>query len=254
MLIAMRPGMLSPRYEAFGGGGEKTIPPYVSNLLHWHDFSDTTTMFSDTGGLLPCTDTDAILVMTNKGYDQGYLLTASATAPNNPVLDTETNSVTSGYFDEACLCIEAGVVAAERPRTWATVFSATDAEATGYVQVHGFTANSLILAADVLSVAGTQNGTTPVTDNTVVATIVRQDADQDREAYFSTDTGDVEDTGQAVDPDGLTDLHIGALNPAGIAALTGNIYESLIWDRRLSISEIEKVKNYIANKWGVTWA
>jgi len=109
--VTQRPGMFGVQPASAGVLNVPTgSPPFWKDTLHWFDFTDQSTVFADTAGLVPITDGVEIKYVENKGR-HGNSPAVDDVVSVNPDWDSMVPLIDN-------LGVADGLVGVQQPITW----------------------------------------------------------------------------------------------------------------------------------------
>lgn len=235
-------------------------PLDISGCVAWFDFSDTTTMFTDTAGTTSVSaDNDAIARINDKSSG-GYNLT-QATAANQPAYKTSIqNSLSVARFSSDWLSSSSNFsITGSANRS---VFTVASRSATGgFYCIVGWGANVTMQFArfnaeySLRFTGAAKIYSTAVAQNTwaIWSVIGGGSTLGDYDAYF--DDGSVATPSSTLNLSATINTASSVLNVGASIAngdlFFGDIAEILIYDSALSTSDREAVRDYLNAKWAV---
>lgn len=261
-LVAFPPsGILTGSWEkqSYGGGRTNAAPP-MTDLVHWYDFADTTTLWQDEAMTTPAVaDEDEINVIQDKGIWAHNLSTESAT---DPEVDLTFTNRPTGLFNAQTL----GGIDTDFPMpqpgdvyTTCAVAASEAIEQAQYITYwhsiprHGLRTSATDETTTTLD-AGAVSTANYVADQ--VVGIMQRNNSGDITVYNSLDGGagfDFTDATYAISAE-TANLRVGGYNEDGLFDdWVGNIMEVMWWNRALSDNEVDQLKAYLRQKWSMTW-
>jgi len=226
-------------------------PPYWKDTLHWFDFTDQATVFSDLAGVVPIADGVEIQYVENKGH---FGDTPAVEGPPNPDWDESVALINglsvadSAAVQQPITFTPEGLDISLLGMTFAQVVKADDNPPAGYFFWNGSGANSFQMRINFGAWQPTFNGLGLTTNRSVtlgewVWLLATWEADGSR---FVQASGNSEEVGAieapAIIPDGST---------MTLAGLTGDEGETIIWNRALTSLQRAEVVSYFDTKYGV---
>jgi len=261
-LVAFKGGLLSQSLESQYGGSARRSPPNQDGIVHWYDFSDLTTLYTDAGLTTNATaHEDEIAAMTDKGYGGDVLYSGAST---DPEVDLTTHIRPSALFLNQTMNADTEVnsgIVAPLVAPW-TCMAIAATEQTGNVQYVTYWSSLAwtsvaITAGDVVYTHGSGDPSTgTVSADTVFAAIAHWDeAASVVDHIYNLDAASVAETNAAAAIAANRTMRIGASTAAAsVEDFGGNIMEIIWWDHSLNGSDLNAAKDYAATKWGVVWA
>jgi hypothetical protein len=260
--MIVSPGKKGGRHSLPLSANRETRVPILLGAIHWYDGDDNLTMWQDAGSTQCIANNHNIAQWDDKGSRNTLLNAAAASQPDlrTGVGGTLTWMVdfgdTGGDDDlEANSGDGTGLTAATGRTMWAA-FRIDDTGTFRGIFNWG-TGNVLniinntdgTLRASASDTVHSSTGT--YTDGAWNAVIVRDGADT-QDIYYSIDAA--ADTGSATTlAIGASDvIRIGSYN--GSNFLLGEVADAGIIDRKLNDTDIATLKQYLADKTGLTWA
>ena len=258
-------------FDAAGFGGAAFVPTDISGLVLWHDPTDITTLWTDSGrSVQVASDGDVIGAMDDKSAGGDHAIQATAAA--KPLYKTGIiNSLPVARFDGTDDGMQTTAVDLSGT-TGATVFiiiNSSTTDATDMVLEQGAsTAASdgfwMVVGNNAGGAGNRTNGT--LADNSgqlLVADDTWNDGNDNIILFKgdSTGTSAVYLNGGTADNTDTTNygnhtnkvFNIGARDDAASLFYAGDMGELLIYNTALSTADLNTVGNYLADKWGMTW-
>lgn len=247
-MCAMNPRLLRPLATGFN-------PRRIAGLLAWHDAADSSTLFQNSNGTTAATaESDPVGYWGDKSGN-GHHLTQSVNN-DRPLLNVaEQNGLPALQFDGSNDCMTSAtgylqglastvflVAQRQGDTNVATVFSIGRANDTGPVEI------SLrnIFSSPANRVRYKPNGLTERRNGGASLDIVATPTDFMITAGTFSAVASIANTGDPV--------FVGAQRSAAGANaffMNGRLGEVLVYNRVLSLLEIQRVESYLSNKWGI---
>lgn len=236
------------KYIAAGEGG--FTPADISDLALWLDASDESTITESGGSVSQWDDKSGNDYHVTQGTGANQPTTGTRTVNGLNALDFDG---TSSYFDA-----DSGIYSIPSGNNTYFVVLDLDNPATGQRLLNGTVGAGTRWGA-VIDPSGNRlrcvnNTSFTSTDVSVTFSTGVQLASFRREGStvdgFHNDATSTDSTGVSVT---LDDASIGRFNPAGSDYLTGAICEILVFSRALTVSELNQIRSYLADKWGGSW-
>ena len=224
-------------------GGGDISPAQISGLTAWYDFSDVSTLFQDTARTSPVTaDGQSIRGMTDKS-GAGNHLSEATNGPTYKVAIQNGRSV--ARFDGVNDVISSSGAVVSQPDTIFAIGKRNGGSASHFVdggasrQIVGMPGGSNygIFAGTTLSTA-TAADTTP---RLIVG-------------LFNGGSSKVWLDGGASTNGAAGAIALSELQQSNSAVTSADLYEILIYNTALSLTDINTVGSYLAARWGTTWS
>lgn len=244
-----------------GGGSRSSTPPVFNEVIHWYDFADLTTLWQDEAMTIPAVaDEDEINVIHDKGLWTHDLSTELTT---DPEVDLLTYGRPTGVFNAQTLGgIDTDFPSPRPGDTYTYVAVAASTAATQEQYIHYW----FSIPRHGLRTTPTDEVTTTL-DASAVST-ANYALGQPLGILARNDSGNISilnslDGGDGYDftndtygiSAGTANFRIGGYNESGLGEFwVGNIMELIWWNRALTDSEVADVKEYLNNKWSMSWS
>lgn len=242
------------------------LPPDLSNLLHWFDFTDLTQMFTDTAGTMPVVFTgDDISRINNKGSDGTPLLQAApldrmeldlAFHANPSALASDVGgnrgsigaAIANGIAGSYTFCIITALgqdVLAVISASWDQAIPSTGFQ----IRHNGSGVLNVTTPSTTTVIPGVNTQTIGVYD--AIIGVCRTNDTQ--EIWFSLDAATATDTALFAAIADAGDFAIGAEQLVGGFDFEGHIGGVLVWNSDETVS-IADIQDYVTARFGVVWA
>lgn len=258
MLIRPRQRLIIPGAQVFSAG--TWTPAFLPNLVGWYDFSDETTLFTDTSRTTQVSsDGDSIAGVTDKS-GSGYHL-SQATSGERPLYKTgiqnghsvarfdgtDDNLANTSYtdFPDAITVVAAVEFSTSGEKMGVFEIGAGEVVNTGISMFHWTTDTVFGRWVDPDLESATFSTSTPVT---AIYSLTC-----DGSTFLIRENG-VSGTSASVSglSNTLTDLVVGNMFADGFG-LNGDMPELIICDAELSVDNHNRLGEYMASKWGLSW-
>lgn len=245
--------------EVSGGGG---APPALANLEHWFDFTDQATLFADVNGTTPISSLgEVIRRISNKGFSTDNPIQAGA-GPEFLTSPFGLNGQTAGRFESNQSLQTTFTNGSNGNRTFAVIFrNEQSASPAQEINVFNWGATNNFRAyitgqvsPDPNLILFQQGGGI---QNTEVAPL-------QSEGYWAINAGEPFTGPDNMSMDAAAGVRIERAQtvstiPAAqnfvlgpnIASVELQIYEVLIWNKRLSLAEMDEFEAYADARYGV---
>lgn len=258
--------MLAVRMKQAAAGASSFSPSDISGLQLWLDANDLTTLWQDSGASTPvASDGDPVGAWTDKSTN-GYL-PIQATTGNKPTYKTGIqNGLPVLRFDGGDF-LEATFNAFFQPGTLFVVYQSTNDEEVGCLY-DGYLASSP--ANDIQIFSDTRTATkrhanwragaadkfidqaTKCSAATFYISVTQAEIPGDSASGWRDGIPQANIVTSISPGTGEDTTRIGQRQSSGLSH-TGDIGQILAYDSALSITDINSVGNYLADKWGGTW-